>query len=126
MGKKETGPFRTAWNYFKRGKSEINFLLTIYNTIIIIWAGGNGKTGILVGFSLIFGFLLFLVALIVGKYSLEKVDPTVAYLNPFTQDVSRYRSLMALGMEALAIGNREGAVLKFRDAERVLSRWLND
>ena len=125
---RETGPFRRYWNYFKRGKSEINFLLNIYQTIIIIWAGGTitGNTGSLIAFSICFGVFLFLVSLVIGKYSLTKVDTSMPYINPFTQDVSVYRRLMAQGQGANVAGDRETAMRCFKEAYVILERWIND
>ncbi len=125
---RETGRFRVRWNYFKRGKSEINFLLTIYNTILIIWAGGTitGNTGSLISFSIVFGVVLFFVSLVIGKYSLKKLDTSMPYINPFIQDVTRHRSLMAEGQKALASNDKLYAINCFIEAEEVLERWLND
>ena len=123
----QTGPVRKYWNYFKRGKNEINFLLNIYQTIIIIWAGsqigGGFKT--LVVFSVIFGIALFIVSIIIGKYSLTKVDTALAFINPFTQDIVLYRARMALGMYYLANGNRKDAAEYFEKADQGLDRWIN-
>ena len=125
--KQETGPIRRYWNYFKRGKSEINFLLNIYQTIIIIWAGGSitGNAGSLVVFSIIFGVGLFIVSLIIGKYSLTKVDTALPFINPFTQDIVLYRARMATGLYYLAQGNRSDAAEYFEQADKGLDRWIN-
>lgn len=122
-----TGPIRKHWNYFKRGKNEINFLLNIYQTIIIIWAGSQIGGGFknLVMFSVIFGVILLLVSIAIGKYSLTKVDTALAFINPFTQDVTVYRSLMAEGFRAQAVGNHEEAIKCFEDARLVLRKWVN-
>ena len=126
--KRETGRFRENWNYFKRGKSEINFLLNIYQTILIIWAGSRIAGGFwdLIFFSIMFLVSLFFIALIVGKYSLKKVDTSLPYINPFTQDVSVYRRLMAQGQGAIVGGDRQTAMRCFKEAYEVLERWIND
>jgi hypothetical protein len=124
---KETGPIRRYWNYFKRGKSEINFLLNIYQTIVIIWGASNkGNIKALMIFTVFFGILLFVASIVIGKYSLTKVDPSLPYINPFAQDVTVYRSHMAAGMDALAADNRVYAMNCFSKAEAVLKRWIND
>ncbi len=123
----ETGPFRRYWNYFKRGKNEINFLLNIYQTIVIIWGATNkGNVKALYVFTIIFGLLLAIASILIGEYAIKKLDPTLPLLNPFSQDVIRYRSLMARGHRYLADGQGGLAGRVFDDAERVLIRWLND
>lgn len=126
--KRETGRFRELWNYFKRGKSEINFLLNIYQTLIIIWAGTqiSGNFWNMVILSGVFLVILFIASLFIGKYSLTKVDTALPYIRPFAQDVTKYRILMARGNRDLAEGFDSLAKEKFAEAERILSRWLND
>lgn len=126
MIEKDTGPLRQNWNYFKRGKSEINFLLNIYQTIIIIWAGSRIAGGFwdLLIFSGIFGIALLIISVIIGKYSLTKVDTSMPFINPFTQDIVLYRARIATGLYYLAQGNPRDAVEYFEKAEQGLDRWI--
>lgn len=124
----ETGIIREHWNYFKRGKNEINFLLNVYQTIIIIWAGSQIAGGffVLVGLTFVLGIILIIVSVGIGKYSLTKVDPALAFINPFTQDIVVYRSFMAKGLLAQNEGNLGDAIYNFMKAEGILKRWLNE
>lgn len=128
MVDKETGFFRRQWNYFKRGKSELNFLLNIYQTLVLLWGVGfiAGGWGNLITFTMIFGIVLFALSLGIGKYSLEKLDPTLPFINPFTQDIVLYKKLMAEGLQALADDNKLFAMNCFRKADKILERWIKD
>jgi hypothetical protein len=122
----EQGPIRKLYFYFKRGKSEINFLLNIYQTIIIIWAGSQMSGGFweLVTYSVFFGIFLILISLVIGKYSLERVDPVTTFINPFTQDIVLYRQFMAKGEEARADFNEFAAMEFFKAASQILDKWI--
>lgn len=123
---KETGFFRRQWNYFKRGKGELNFLLNIYQTLVLIWGVDvitrSNNTG-LISITVLFGLSIFVLSLIIGRYSLVKVDPTLVFLNPFSQDIVVFRGLLAEGLELMASGDTDGAREKFRDGIKITDRW---
>ena len=122
---KETGFFRRQWNYFKRGKSELNFILNIYQTIIIIWGVGTITQVFnnLISFSILFAFVLFLLSLAIGKYSLTVIDTALPYINPFSQDIVIFRGLLAEGLELMASGDTDGARESFRRGIEITDKW---
>lgn len=125
---KETGFFRRQWNYFKRGKSEINFLLNIYQTLVIIWAGSqiSGSFLKLLIATSIFGVIILIVSLIIGKYSLTKLDTSLPYINPFAQDVVIFRHSLASGIVDIVEGKKEDGLIKLKNGVLILDRWLKD
>lgn len=120
-----TGPLREYWNYFKRGKSELNFLLNIFQTVIMVWAAGTVADifGDIITFSIIFAVVLAAGSLMVGKYSLTRVDTSIAFINPFAQDMVVFRGQLALGLEYLAIGDTARAQTAFSEAQDITDRW---
>lgn len=91
---RETGFFRTQWTYFKKGKNEINFMMNVYQTIILLFS--MSFLGNLPLITLIFLTLSFVVGFIVvanrlGKYAAKKTDPAGFYVSPYFQDVTHYR-----------------------------------
>ena len=79
--KRETGLFRKAWIFFKKGKSEIWFVISLYNTIQL-WTiqGINPYRGCCVL------VLLGVSAFFLGIFLTKKVETTNPYVNPYTQD----------------------------------------
>lgn len=123
---KETGFFRRQWNYFKRGKGELNFLLNVYQTLVLIWGVDvltkNNNTGLVV-ITVLFGVFIFTLSLIIGRYSLVKVDPTLVFLNPFAQDMVIFRGLLAEGLDLMASGDTEEARDRFRRGIEITNKW---
>lgn len=126
MKREHTGPIREMWNYFKRGKSELNFLLNVYQTIILIWGVDamtkSDNTGLII-VTIGFGVFIFILSLIIGKYSLTTVDPALIFINPFNQDIVVFRGLLAEGLELMANGDTNGAREKFRKGAEITDRW---
>jgi hypothetical protein len=126
---REESKIRQNWNYFKRGKSELNFLLNVYQTLVLIWGidvltkSGDNR---LIIITVVFGVLVFISSLLIGKYSLEKVDTQLVYINPFVQDVVKWRYYMAVGMHLLSNDDKESAIESFESAILILEGWLND
>jgi len=114
------------WNYFKKGKSELNFLLNVYQTIILIWGVDaitkNNTSGLLL-ITVGFGLFIFILSLVIGKYSLTKVDTALIFINPFNQDIVLFRGMLAKGFEYMAQGNMPTAALWFRKAQEITDRW---
>jgi hypothetical protein len=123
---KETGVFRRQWNYFKRGKGELNFLLNVYQTLVLIWGVDvltkDNNTGLIV-ITVLFGVFIFTLSLIIGKYSLVKVDPTLVFLNPFAQDIVIFRKLLASGLFWLVEGDKGLAQKRFAEAMEITEKW---
>lgn len=126
MKNEYTGPLREQWNYFKRGKSELNFLLNIFQTVIMIWAAGTVADifGDIITFSIIFAIGLAVASLIVGKYSLTRVDTSIAYINPFAQDIVVFRRELARGLEFMAKGDNMTAQKIFYNAQDIVEKWM--
>ena len=123
---KETGFFRRQWNYFKRGKGELNFLLNIYQTLVLIWGVDvitrSNNTG-LIFITIVFGLSIFVLSLLIGRYSLVKVDPTLVFLNPFAQDIVVFRGLLVEGLILMSSGDTDDAREKFRKCTEITDRW---
>lgn len=123
---KETGFFRRQWNYFKRGKGELNFLLNIYQTLVLIWGVDVITKGVntgLIFITIVFGLSIFVLSLLIGKYSLVKVDPTLVFLNPFSQAIVVFRGLLVEGLVLMANGDTDGATEKFRKCTEITDKW---
>jgi len=79
--KRHTGILRKMWIFFKKGKAEIWFLISLYNTIQLWALGGVNITyGIMALIGLAIG------AFFIGIVLTKKVETTNPYVNPYTQD----------------------------------------
>lgn len=123
---KNTGPMRKIWNKFKRGMSEINFILNITQTLVILWASesyGQMFTNFYVFFilaSMVIGF----AAISVGGFAIKNVDPTLSILNPFAQDMVKQRQAISMGLYFLAEDNQGPALTMFKLASDITERWI--
>ena len=111
MTNPNTGPLRKVWNKFKRGMSEINFILNISQTFVILWGSEAWRavfSNFYVFLVLFFGGVV-VSAVIVGGYALKNVDPTLSILNPFAQDMVRQRKAISLGLYHLTTALNEGS-----------------
>lgn len=80
--KKETDFIRKLWDYFKNGKSEISFLISLYQLYLIYLIRDNNSLDHVV----LIGIGFFIVSIVIGFFSVKKVKPTTVYTNPFSQD----------------------------------------
>ncbi len=126
MTNPNTGPMRKAWNKFKRGMSEINFILNISQTFIILWGSEVWREAFrnVYVFLVVFFGGVVISAVIVGGYALKNVDPTLAILNPFAQDMVRQREAISKGLYLLAEGNPKLAASWFNSASILTEKWI--
>jgi len=125
---KKTGLLRKTWTYFKKGKTEIAFVLSIYNTVLIWWKLGDLNLFFknINTFIMLFTPIYFVISIIMGKYITINVDTTIPFVNPFTQD-----SIVAgvLSSEALIDwfdGDKELAISKIKQSIAIRERWMNE
>jgi hypothetical protein len=126
MTNENTGPLRKIWNKFKRGMSEINFILNITQTLVILWAAesfGQTFTNFYVFFTVAASGII-VAAVTVGGFAIRKVDPTMSILNPFAQDMVRQRKAISEGLFYLSIDKDENAMSSFLEARRLAEKWI--
>jgi len=116
----ETGTIRKLWTYFKKGKAEIWFLLSLYNTIQL-WSIRGQKPEL--GISII--LLLSIVSIGVGYYIIKNVETTNPFVNPYTQDSLISTISLQNGLIELAKGNNEKAIEYFLEAKRLRDKWID-
>ena len=126
MTREITGPIRKIWTKFKRGMSEINFILNISQTFVILWGSEAWRavfSNVYVFLIIFFGGVL-ISAIIVGGYAIKNVDPTLSILNPFAQDMVRQRRAISQGLYFLSIDREESARQAFRKASDLTEKWI--
>ena len=124
---KETGFFREQWSYFKKGKNEINFMMNVYQTLILLFS--ISFLGDLPVSTILFITILFVVGFVItanriGRYTAKKVDTSGFYVSPFFQDQTHYRINLLWGL--MHITDNEKAQELFLDAININERWLRD
>ena len=121
-----TGPMRKVWNKFKRGMSEINFILNITQTLVILWTAksfGQVFTNFYV-FFIIATMGIAISAITVGGFAIKNVDPTLSILNPFAQDMVRQRKTVSLGLYHLSEGEPERAAKILMAGVKLTEKWI--
>jgi hypothetical protein len=90
---------RKNWSYIKRGKTELWFLLSVYNTILLYSS----------------------------RYRiLNKVDIINPKILPFTQDNIQSAYFLNEGLICLSIGDHEGAEKFFIRSRLLRLKWINN
>ena len=93
--KKETDIFRKTYKYFKAGKGEISFFVSMYQLFLLfVLAGDYALIKVI-----ILGCVLIVLNFLAGWYSVKKLDTTSPYVMPYTQD---YIKKDVLELKALA------------------------
>lgn len=126
---KETGRFRQLWIYFKKGKNEINFLMNIYQTLILIFSIsfiGDMPLRLIILGTFLFAISFMFIAVIIGRYTAKKVDPSGAFISPYAQDENQYRLNLSRGFIYMINENKEQAIYHFKNCERISLKWLKD
>jgi len=118
--KRQTGLFRKSWIFFKKGKSEIWFLISLYNTIQLWTLRGLN----------IYNGVLFLIALAISAFFLgivltKKVDTTNPYVNPYTQDNIKASILFYQAMREWFKGNTDKAFELIDKSLEIRYKWLD-
>lgn len=129
MTNENTGPLRKVWNKFKRGMSEINFILNITQTLVILWTAQNYRE-MFTNFYVFFigaSMMIAVAAISVGGFAIKNVDPTLSIINPFAQDMIKHRRAVAIGLLKLARefeGQDRDAVFHFEEAVELTEKWI--
>jgi hypothetical protein len=124
---RKTGIIRKTWTYFKKGKAEITFVLSIYNTVLIWWSLGNLNVYFknIKIFIMLFAPIYLIISIIMGKYITRNVETTNAYINPFTQDSLTAGILTSEALMEFFDGNRNSAVSKLKQSIEIRERWID-
>ena len=124
---RKTGIIRKTWTYFKKGKAEITFVLSIYNTVLIWWSLGNLNVYFknIKIFIMLFAPIYLIISIIMGKYITRNVDTTNAYINPFTQDNLTAGILTSEALMDFFDGNTNSAVSKIKQSIEIRERWID-
>lgn len=117
---KQTGLFRKLWIYFKKGKTEIWFLIGIWNTIQLWGLRGQDQRFIVI----LFG-VFSIGSLFVGYILIKKVETTQTYVSPATQDAIKSSVNINEGFIQLCLGNNDIAIRYFKEARRLREKWLD-
>jgi hypothetical protein len=126
-GDRKTGIMRKTWTYFKKGKAEITFVLSIYNTVLIWWSLGNLNVYFknIKTFIMLFAPIYLIISIIMGKYITRNVETTNAYINPFTQDSLTAGILTSEALMDFFDGNTNSAVSKLKQSIEIRERWID-
>jgi hypothetical protein len=124
---KNTGTLRKTWVYFKKGKNESAFLLSIYNTVLIWWNLGNWDAYFknMKLFIILFFPTFIIISILVGKYVTRNVDTTNPYINPFTQDNISAGILSSEALMDFFDGNIGLAKTKIKQSITIRERWMD-
>lgn len=129
MSDNETGVLRTYWMFFKKGKNELNFILNVYQTLILIFSIsfiGELPLNTIALVTVAFGLFFLALAVYVGRYSAHKVDPQAIYMSPYHQDITLTWIALANGLEAMMKGDDLQASGCFREARAIQARWVRE
>ncbi len=106
--------------------SEINFILNITQTLVILWA--SKSVGTMFGSFYVFFILasmgIAVAAVTVGGFAIKNVDPTLSILNPFAQDMVRQRRAISIGLRDLSENNLGSAATQFFEAMELTEKWI--
>lgn len=117
--KSETDIFRQILIYFRKGKSELWFLIGIYNTIQL-WYLSEGKVSNLL--MIIFGSLI--ICILFGYIVIKKLETSNPYVNPFTQDTITASLLFYEALKYMILEDREKALFNIEEAIKLRERWV--
>lgn len=126
---KETGLFREQWTYFKKGKNEINFMMNVYQTLILLFSMsvmGDLPLTKLLGLTAVFVVSFFVIANRIGNYTTKKVDPSGKFVSIYAQDENKFRVQLCRGLIHMSKGNSEQAINHFRNAEKISLWWIKE
>lgn len=124
---KETGFFREQWTFFKKGKNEINFMMNVYQTLILLFSMsfiGNLPLSTLLILTSIFVIMFIIIANRIGKYTARKVDTSGFYVSPYFQDQTRYRINLLKGILAIIPLKNIEARMGIIEAIEINKKWL--
>jgi uncharacterized protein HemY len=113
---------RKNWSYIKRGKTELWFLLSVYNTILLY----SSRYRISLSLIIMFITLIMVVFYIAGYYLINKVDIINPKILPFTQDNIQSAYFLNEGLICLSIGDHEGAEKFFIRSRLLRLKWINN
>jgi len=131
--RKETDIIRKMYKYFKSGKGEIAFFISLYQLYLLFELSGN-EAIIRVIFVTI---LLGITGLVIGYVSIKKLDTTSPYVMPYTQDYIRKDTLELIAerefIYSLMCGDDEikkehyDNIIKLLDyAIKIREKWLDE
>lgn len=106
--------------------SEINFILNISQTFVILWASDAWRAAFrnVYIFLIVFFGGVVISAITVGGYAIKNVDPTLSILNPFAQDMVKQRKTVSLGLKLYAEGDLKGALDLFNEGVELTEKWI--
>lgn len=125
--KKETGYLRVQWTYFKKGKNEINFLMNVYQTIILLLSMsfiGSLPVETLITITLLFVLLFVIMANRLGKYSVAHVEPSGFYISPYHQDLQHFRVGLLGAMRDYNQGFTKLGDEKIERTIEIMEKWI--
>lgn len=126
--KKETDLIRKLYKYFKSGKGEIAFLISIYQLFLLFELTGN--QAIIKIFFVSIGITI--IGLIIGYVSVKKLDTTSPYVMPYTQDyikkdVLQLYALLEIVDELNKKGIETGNARKYiLEGLKYREKWLDE
>lgn len=113
---------KNSWSYIKRGKTEMWFLLSLYNTFLLYTMRYDISVSIFI--IVLFGFILS--SYFTGYYLIKKVDIVNPKINPFTQDNVQSAFFLNEGLIYLAEGNNDKAKELFIKSRELRRKWINN
>ncbi len=119
---KEKGKIRTLWTYFKKGKAELWFILSIYNSFILSQLKGNTVMHIIYVW-LILGFIGG--SIIIGWYVTKRIETQTPYISPYTQDFLKAELYLSNAIGYLICGQHEQALSEIQECRRLREKWID-
>lgn len=118
---KDTKLFRKLYIYFKKGKGEIFFLISLYNTYLISKLSSDNIEVFLMGLI----FTLFIVSIIVGYISAKYITPTTQIISPYAQDSILSGIYHKRGMICMCNGDYKEAMQYFEESITLNRKWMD-
>ena len=130
--RKQTDRLRKLYKYFKAGRGEISFAISLYQLFLLFQLSGvNAYLRIVMA-----GSIISLLGVSIGWVSIKYLDTTSPYVMPYTQSYIRKDVLELMGLiemnhalfenGTIGIKGYEAANIKFTQALDIRVQWLDE
>lgn len=110
------------WLYFKKGRNEISFFYTSFNTVLLISLAFDIQ--LTTRQYALFGVGFLIAAIVFGKFITREVEPQNSIINPFTRDNIESQCVMMKAMQLSMNGDYEEAIKVMDYALLLREKWL--
>lgn len=110
------------WLYFKKGRNEISFVYTAFNTILLISLVFD--TTLTTNQYAMFGAGFIVASMVLGVFINNEVEPQNSVINPFTVDNMLSLITMMRAMQLSYGGEYDEAIKEMENAVLLREKWL--